>query len=300
MVSSRRRTSIPAPPQMPELQTQKTEPEGYIEGTYRPVHGPGVVHPYQLQYAQDTRYQYTYSVQPPPLQIPATTFQPRYPPEQLATIPQSPESQKQPPIPASEPAGVIAPDTNPLTPTTPKTPNRPSTNMAIVPPLTDSSQFPLSTYTPNPQSIRGGSWQHGLCSCAEPSICLTGVFCPCIVYGRTQYRLTLRGERRDPTNMLGYTAVNGSCIAFAVLCGFNGILAAIQHTRVRKAFNMHAEAGNVAGDCVKGMCCCCCVVAQDEKEVKFREEQGRKPLGSATRNQGYVPPVGMTFNPPPR
>jgi len=187
-----------------------------------------------------------------------------------------------------------------LTPTTPKTANRASTNMAIVPPPTDPSQFPTGTYTPGAHSIRRGSWQHGLCSCAEPSICLTGVFCPCIVYGRTQYRLALRVERKDPTNMLGYTTVNGSCMVFAVLCGFNGILAAIQHARVRKAFNMSAEAGNVAGDCVKGICCCCCIVAQDEKEVKFREEQVRKPLGSASRDEGYVAPTGMTFRPPPR
>ncbi len=100
--------------------------------------------------------------------------------------------------------------------------------------------------------------------------------------------------------MLGYTAVNGSCVAFAVLCGFNGVLAAIQHTRVRKAYNMNPEAGNVAGDCLKGLCCCCCTVAQDEKEVRLREEQGRKPQASGVSNQGYLSPGGMTFGPPPR
>lgn len=100
--------------------------------------------------------------------------------------------------------------------------------------------------------------------------------------------------------MLGYTAVNGSCIAFGVLCGVNGILAAIQRTRLRKAYNMSTEAGNVAGDCLRGICCCCCVVAQDEKEAKFREEQARKPAGSGTKREGYVAPTSMTFSPPPR
>lgn len=97
--------------------------------------------------------------------------------------------------------------------------------------------------------------------------------------------------------MLGYTAVNGSCIAFGVLCGINGFLAAIQHTRVRKAYNMNTEAGNVAGDCLKGLCCCCCLVAQDEKEVAFREEQARKANG--LKLEGYVAPSAMVFGAPP-
>lgn len=99
--------------------------------------------------------------------------------------------------------------------------------------------------------------------------------------------------------MLGYTAVNGSCIAFAILCEINGALAAIQRTRVRKAYNMNSEAGNVAGDCVNGFCCCCCVIAQDEKEVRFREEEARKP-GASNNQEGYVAPTGMNFSPPPR
>ncbi|KAK4938795.1 hypothetical protein LTR10_020802 [Elasticomyces elasticus] len=86
--------------------------------------------------------------------------------------------------------------------------------------------------------------------------------------------------------------------AFAILCGINGILTAIQHTRVRKTYNMSTEAGNVAGDCVKGFCCCCCVVAQDEKEVRYREGQARKP-GASINQEGYVAPTGMNFSPPP-
>lgn len=195
----------------------------------------------------------------------------------------------------------IEPDTNPLTPTTPKFSESASTNMAIVLPPNESSHFSVSTFTPSPQAIRGGSWQHGLCSCGEPSTCFTGLLCPCLVYGKTQYRLGLRADKKDPTNMLGYTAVNGACIAFGLLCGFNGILAAIQHTRVRKTYNMNSSAGNVAGDCLKGLCCCCCVVAQDEKEVRFREEQARKPSGSGTKREGYLAPCAMTFSaPPPR
>jgi Cys-rich protein (TIGR01571 family) len=121
-----------------------------------------------------------------------------------------------------------------------------------------------------------------------------------VVYGKTQYRLGLREEKKDPTNMLGYTAFNGACIAFGILCGINACLAAIQHTRVRKTYNMSTEAGNVAGDCIKSVCCCCCIVAQDEKEVKFREESARKPAGAVAKNEGYVAPTSMSFSPPPR
>ena len=153
------------------------------------------------------------------------------------------------------------------------------------------------TYTPfsaPAHSVTGGTWAHDLCSCAEPTTCFTSLFCPCITYGKTQYRLNQRAAKEDPTNMLGYSAINGSCAAFAILCGINGILAAIQHTRVRKTYNMGSEAGNVVADCLKGCCCCCCTVAQDEKEVKRRED--------ATKNTEaqYQVPGGMVYAPPPR
>ncbi|KIX08464.1 uncharacterized protein Z518_03120 [Rhinocladiella mackenziei CBS 650.93] len=294
--NTRRGTNAPAPTQMPNQQGQTMEPYRYAVGGY-PYQGQDTAvaqqqHQHQQPYVPDSRHYSAHTAQ----LIPAPQTQLLQ--EQSSPQPQPPEPAKQPPNPENEPTGPIVPDLNPLTPATPKPPNRQSTNMAIVPPPTDPSSFSVSTFTPSPQTIRGGSWQHGLCSCAEPSTCLTGLFCPCMVYGKTQYRLSLRAERKDPTNLLGYTAVNGSCIAFGILCGFNGVLAAIQHTRVRKTYNMNTEAGNVAGDCLKGICCCCCVVAQDEKEVKFREERARKPSG--TKKEGYVAPTGMTFNPPPR
>jgi Cys-rich protein (TIGR01571 family) len=292
---------ITSPPPIAQQPTQEVglkeltrmDTQRYPDGAY-PYQAQDHGVPQQHHFVQDPRHNGGYPAQPQyiPVQVPQSQF----PPEQNSCIPlpQSPEPVKQPPAPSYEPPRGIAPDENPLSPTTPKF-TRASTNMAIIPPSSDMSQYSIGTFTPSPQAIRGGSWQHGLCSCAEPSICLTGLFCPCIVYGRTQYRLALRGEKKDPTNMLGYTAINGSCIAFGVLCGINGILAAIQHTRVRKAYNMNSEAGNVAGDCLTGLCCCCCVVAQDEKEVKFREEQARKPAGSKT--EGYVAPTAMAFSP---
>ncbi|KAK5380500.1 hypothetical protein LTR20_007058 [Exophiala xenobiotica] len=254
---------------------QGNGPAGY---TYH-MQIPMGVQQQQQQQVQDPRYLSAYPAQQAPVQVPTTLAAQSPPPQEQFPLPQPPEPVKQPSS-DNKAAVAIAPDANPLTRTTPRTPQRASTNMAIVPPPPDASHFSIGIYTPSPQAVKGGSWQHGLCS--------------------TQYRLALRGERKDPTNMLGYTAVNGSCIAFAALCGVNGFLAAIQRSRIRKTYNMSTEAGNVPGDCVKGLCCCCCVVAQDEKEVRFREEQGRKPVASGNSQQGYVAPTGMTFNPPPR
>ncbi|ETI21526.1 hypothetical protein G647_07873 [Cladophialophora carrionii CBS 160.54] len=302
-VGARRETNTPIS-QPASNQQSPAQGQAQIQTMELQAYGGGVV-PHQIHDPTVAQQQHPQAPQPYGVyatQVPVQQAQMQPPPQHpTPPIPQPPEPVKQPMIPPKEATSPIAPDANPLSPTNPKRPNRTSTNMAIVPPSSmDPAQFSASTFTPSPQSVKGGSWQHGLCSCAEPSICMTGLFCPCIIYGRTQYRLALRDERKEPTNMLGYTAVNGSCIAFGVLCGINGILAAIQHTRLRKTYGMSSEAGNVAGDCLKGVCCCCCVVAQDEKEVKFREEQARKPAGSATRNEGYVAPPSMTFSAPPR
>lgn len=96
--------------------------------------------------------------------------------------------------------------------------------------------------------------------------------------------------------MLGYSSINGSCLAWSVLCGVNILLTAIQHTRIRKAYEMDSQAGNVASDCVKSVCCCCCVLAQDEKEMKLREELSR----NKEVRESYQSPEGMTFAPPVR
>lgn len=212
----------------------------------------------------------------------------------------------------SRPAPIhIGPDTNPLTPTSPNptSPNRrqPLPSPGNVNGATGSNynnndtgpsvSFPQATsYTP-PGPTRGGTWENSLLSCSNPTICLPSLTCPCIIYGRTQYRLSQKSAKKDPTNMLGYSAVNGSCVAWSVLCGVNILLTAIQHTRVRKMYGMEEGSGSVVGDCVKSICCCCCIVAQDEKEVKWREEGGRK---AGMAEKGYRSPGTMVYSPPPR
>jgi len=63
-------------------------------------------------------------------------------------------------------------------------------------------------------------WKHSLCECSgDMGTCMTGLFCPCILYGRTAYRLTKKSEKKDPTDMLGHQTPNGHCGLMAVACG---------------------------------------------------------------------------------
>ncbi|KAK2748146.1 hypothetical protein FQN57_001271 [Myotisia sp. PD_48] len=54
------------------------------------------------------------------------------------------------------------------------------------------------------QGMKGGTWTYGLCHPTDIATCCLGLFCPCILYGKTQYRLSRKSKRKDPTNMLGY------------------------------------------------------------------------------------------------
>ncbi|KAH9877828.1 hypothetical protein J1614_003045 [Plenodomus biglobosus] len=58
---------------------------------------------------------------------------------------------------------------------------------------------------PNMDSETSHDWNSSLCSCSpDVSTCLTGLFCPCILYGRTSYRLSQKSAKKDPTDMLGH------------------------------------------------------------------------------------------------
>ncbi|KAL9101718.1 MAG: hypothetical protein Q9163_003061 [Psora crenata] len=77
-----------------------------------------------------------------------------------------------------------------------------------------------------------------------------------------------------------------------ILCWF---LAAIHRTRIRKAYKIQ---GSFCDDYLSSLCCCCCVVAQNEREVKEREESFRRHAGPVTG--AFVSPTGgMVYAPPP-
>lgn len=73
----------------------------------------------------------------------------------------------------------------------------------------------------HPNSAIDPHWKKGLCE--ADALCCMGLICPCMVYGKTMYRLSRRAQKQDPTDMLGYESCNGSCGLMALACGFQGI-----------------------------------------------------------------------------
>ena len=69
----------------------------------------------------------------------------------------------------------------------------------------------------HPNAVVEPEWKHGLCE--VDTLCCTGIFCPCVVYGKTQYRLSRKAQRQEPTDLLGYDSCNPSCGILAVACG---------------------------------------------------------------------------------
>lgn len=132
-------------------------------------------------------------------------------------------------------------------------------------------------------------WSSSLCSIS--SDCLTGLFCPCILHGRTSYRLSQKSAKRDPTDLLSHSATNGHCLMMALSCGFWWVYPFVQRTRVRHIYKLE---GGVAGDCLRAACCCCCTTIQNEKEVKSREEAKRQLAGPG---QGYKSVGQMMYAP---
>lgn len=116
---------------------------------------------------------------------------------------------------------TIVPDGNPLQ--SPKSPYFPPPTRAATfhaPPSDDLSAYhqPGQIAHPN-QEVKGGGWSNGLCELSSFGICCLGLICPCILYGRTQHRLSMKSRKEDPTNMLGYETCNGSCTGMGLLCG---------------------------------------------------------------------------------
>ncbi|KAL9011019.1 MAG: hypothetical protein Q9173_004104 [Seirophora scorigena] len=70
----------------------------------------------------------------------------------------------------------------------------------------------------HPNAAVEPEWKHGLCE--MDMLCCIGLCCPCILYGRTQYRITRKTQKEDPTNLLGYESCNGSCGLMSLACGF--------------------------------------------------------------------------------
>ncbi|KAJ5782450.1 hypothetical protein N7457_004224 [Penicillium paradoxum] len=193
-------------------------------------------------------------------------------------------------------AMTIGPDSNPLQ--SPKSPYFPPPTRAAAshaPSPDDLSAYHQPGQTPHPnQEVMGGGWSNGLCELSNFGICCLGLICPCILYGRTQHRLSMKSRKEDPTNILGYETCNGSCTAMGLLCGCQWLLATVQHTRTRKTYGIQ---GTIASDCVRASCFTCCTLIQDEKEIQKREETRAR----AARERGttllspYITPAPMSY-----
>lgn len=70
----------------------------------------------------------------------------------------------------------------------------------------------------HPNAAVDPEWKHGLCE--VDTICCLGIWCPCVLYGKTQYRLSQKAQKQDATDLLGYKSYNGSCGVMALACGF--------------------------------------------------------------------------------
>ncbi|KAF2137452.1 uncharacterized protein K452DRAFT_301855 [Aplosporella prunicola CBS 121167] len=124
-------------------------------------------------------------------------------------------------------------------------------------------------------------WKHSLCEPCSGDVgtCLSGVFCPCVVYGKTSYRLNLKSEKKDPTDLLGWS-----------------IFPLIHRTRLRHAYGLQ---GSLFSDIAKSCCCCCCSVVQNEREMRDREESARRWAGPGSGG-AYEREGGMVYAAPPR
>jgi Cys-rich protein (TIGR01571 family) len=147
---------------------------------------------------------------------------------------------------------------------------------------------------PNMELEKSHEWSNSLCACSpDPSTCLTGLFCPCILYGRTSYRLSQKSAKKDPTDMLGHSSMNGHCMVMGLSCGLWWLFPMLQRTRIRRAYKLDGSLGN---DLLKSCCCCCCITVQNEREVKHREEVSRRWAGPASTD-AYTRAGGMVYKP---
>ncbi|CAK42026.1 uncharacterized protein NCU10291 [Aspergillus awamori] len=222
------------------------------------------------------------------------------PPQSPGPLPVKKDLEMSEPLPNKQPMAVV-PDTNPLhSPQLPQFPPPVAHGAPATPAGFDLMAYHRPGQITHPDlEIKGGSWRTSMCGCYDVGSCCLGLLCPCILFGKTQYRLSMKSRSEDPTNMLGYETCNSSCTAMALACGCQCFLATFQRRRTRKAYKIE---GDIVSDCVRATCCTCCTLIQNEVEIKKREEE-RGRYASATGAalvSPYLPPTQMSYGPPPR
>lgn len=161
------------------------------------------------------------------------------PPQQVHPAYFAPYREEMPPQATHQASGPgVPPLTGPIPPSAQRGPTT-STPQFQAPPTQEAAPGMAYREIYNPASLQGPNvgvenhrpgqvshpnsnvephWKHGLC---EPdALCCMGIVCPCMLYGKTMYRLSRRAQKQDPTDMLGYESCSGSCGFMALACGF--------------------------------------------------------------------------------
>ncbi|KAI5291591.1 pH-response regulator protein palH/rim21 [Ascosphaera aggregata] len=73
-------------------------------------------------------------------------------------------------------------------------------------------------------------WRHDLLDpTGDCGICMTGLFCPCVLVGRTAHRLKLKNAHQDANYVYGMPQCNAQCVAFVILCGCQDFNIFLEH-----------------------------------------------------------------------
>ncbi|CCX07369.1 PLAC8 family-domain-containing protein [Pyronema domesticum] len=126
-------------------------------------------------------------------------------------------------------------------------------------------------------------WENSLFSCfSNMNTCMMATFCPCILFGRTRYRL--RHPSLDGHNCCNFACFTQCiCISTPISC----IQRMMQRKEIREKHNLE---GGCCGDCMKSCFCSCCELAQEENEVLMKQSKAQEQVG-------YIKPQGMVYVP---
>ncbi|KAF2740558.1 PLAC8-domain-containing protein [Polyplosphaeria fusca] len=161
-------------------------------------------------------------------------------------------------LPTTSP--TVLPTTSPTVPSTTSPTVLPTTTSTILPATAPTTPTVIATTSPN--------WTHGLYHCCStPSLCLGAWCCPCMIYGRTKYRLS------HDNDMSEFSTLNTHCLLWYLLCLLPGCWQGVLNTRqigkVRKRYGIE---GSYYRDWLQMYCCGPLAMVRVEREVKEREQ----------------------------
>ncbi|CAD6439423.1 31e98ed8-0f5e-4a77-904a-3c1bc6c7f538 [Sclerotinia trifoliorum] len=133
------------------------------------------------------------------------------------------------------------------------------------------SELPLNR---NKSEHKGQSdWMVPFCHnpVGDHKTAFTGIFAPCVLYGKTHRRLKHVSLGRDPHDFKSSDGCNSMCWihgALTVACCLSIGLTVIQRARIRAQYRIQGSMGN---DIIKSSFCGPCAMMQHDREVRARE-----------------------------